>query len=280
MSFLVVADSGANLTNETVDTCSFASVPLKLMIGDKEFIDTPDLDVENLMKEISAYEGKTGSACPSPYDFKDTFAGYDNIFVFTLTGGLSGSYGSACIAKDMELEEHPEKNIHVFDTLSAGPKITLLANYTRQLVEKGLDFTQIVDKINSEIYTNFHLGFILDKLENFVKNGRVSKLTAAAVGVLGIRIVCTASKEGTIEVSHKARNFKIAIKKLISDMEGNGFVKGTVLISHTFNEEGAAEAMNSVLEKFPGSSISIMKNNGLCSYYSEYGGLLIGYTNN
>ena len=74
--------------------------------------------------------------------------------------------------------------------------------------------------------------------------------------------------------------YKIAIKKLISDMEGNGFVKGTVLISHTFNEEGAAEAMNSVLEKFPGSSISIMKNNGLCSYYSEYGGLLIGYTNN
>lgn len=278
MSFLIVADSGANLTNNTYDNCTFASVPLKIMVGEKEFTDTPDIDVSTLMKEMTAYEGKTGSACPSPYDFKKTFEGFDNIIVFTITSALSGSYSSAYLAKEMELEEHPTKNIHIFDTLSAGPKITLLANYAKKLIDEGQSYSSIIEALSKDIYTKFNLLCILDSLDNFVKNGRISKLAAATVGVLGIRIVCKASKEGTIEVNHKARNFKIALKKLIKDMTDSDFNGGNVIISHTFNENGAKEVKAAILESFPCCNIEIMENYGLCSYYSEYGGLLIGFS--
>ena len=280
MKWLIAADTGCNIYTLNSEVCDFKSVPLTIRVGEKEFIDTQSLNKKMMMDEVYSYSGKTGSACPSPEAFREAFDGYNNIILFTITSGLSGSYGSAKIAKDMELEGHPEKNIEVIDTLSAGPEITLLVEYAQKLIAEGLDFSSVVEKVKA-YQSNTHLGFILDCLDNLVKNGRVNKLVAATVGVLGIKLVGCASKKGTLEVTHKARNFNIAIKKLIADMEEHGFKGGKVNITHCFNPDGANTIKNEIIKKFQSltdKDILISPTNGLCSYYAEKGGILVGYT--
>lgn len=277
MKWLIAADSGCNITNIASTVADFKAVPLSIMVGDKEYIDNESINTEELMEAVYAYEGKTGTACPSPDSFRATFDGYDNIIVFTLTSGLSGSYNSAVIAKNMELEVHPEKNIEIVDSLNAGPPISVMIYHTVKLIEKLKDFNLVKEALHND-FKHFHLGFILDHLDNFVKNGRVNKLVAATVGVLGIRIVGTASKEGTLAICHKARNFNIAIKKLISDMEEAGYHGGQVILSHFHGLEGCEKIKDFILSKYPMASISIMNNGGLCSYYAEKGGILVGYS--
>lgn len=276
MKWLIVADSGCILKKLKSDSVDYKSVPLTIRVGDTEYVDDENLSPDELMDAVYAYDGKTGSACPAPEAYKSTFEGYDNIIVFTLTSGLSGSYNSAVIAKDMELEEHPEKNIEICDTLSAGPTIAMMVKYAVALIEKGLSFEDVRAELKKGL-PKIKLSFILDHLDNFVKNGRVNKFVAATVGVLGIRIVGIASQTGTLEIRHKARNFNIAINKLISDMESFGFCGKLVTLSHYAAEEAAAKIKETILKKYPNCVIDIMPNNGLCSYYAEKGGVLVGY---
>lgn len=277
MKWLIVSDSGCNILNFESNSLTFKSIPLTIMVDNKEYIDDENINPTELMDAVYNYDGKTSSACPSPEAFRAAFDGFDNIIVFTLTSGLSGSYNSAMLAKKTELEKHPEKNIEIIDSLSAGPSITCMIYHTKRLIEQFDDFDKVVSKLHSD-FNNFHLSFILDRLDNFVKNGRVSKLVAATVGVLGIRIVGCASKEGTLSVTHKARNFNIAINKLISDMEEKGYKGGEVIISHFLNLEGCKKIKEIITSKYPDSKISIMDNRGLCSYYAEKGGILVGYS--
>lgn len=276
MKYLIVADSACNIYTYESNEFDFVSVPLTIRVGDDEYVDTDKLNVTELMNAVYSYDGKSGSACPSPECFKSAFDGYDKILIFTITSGLSGSYNSAVVAKEMELEEHPEKEIHIYDSLSAGPSITLMVQYAAKLIEEKLSFEEIVKKLDSNFRT-FKLAFILDKLDNFVKNGRINKLVAATVGVLGIRIVGKASLEGTLEVVHKARNFNQAVKKIISDMEENGYKGGKVILAHFEADNVINQVKEAILAKYNNAKVTIMANSGLCSYYAERGGILLGY---
>ena len=69
MKYGIVVDSGCDLKQLTQDDENgivFSRAPLKLQVGEKEFVDDIDLDVKEYMKEMYAYPGKTGSAAPSP----------------------------------------------------------------------------------------------------------------------------------------------------------------------------------------------------------------------
>ena len=120
----------------------------------------------------------------------------------TITGTLSGSYNSAEIAKKIYLEEHPDTKIHVIDSLSAGGEVDLIVRKLNHLVAEGLDFDQVVDGITA-YQAKTKLLFVLAKVDNLVKNGRLSKLVGTVVGLLNIRMVGEASKTGTLELLQK-----------------------------------------------------------------------------
>ena len=128
-----------------------------------------------------------------------------------------------------------------------------------------------------EYHKRTHLLFSLESLANFAKNGRVSPVVAKAVGVLGLRVVGKASDEGTLEPMHKCRGEKRALQQLFDSMKETGYNGGKVRLAHSYNP-GAAEALASLIrEEYPKSDISICCNRGLCCYYAEEGGLLVGF---
>ena len=142
MKWKIIADSGCDyrsLDNLAPDT-EFVSVPLTIQVGETIYRDDAQLNIDQMMEEMYATTTASKSACPSPDDYMKTFEGADNIVVVTITGTLSGSYNSAEIAKKIYIEEHPDTNIHVIDSLSAGGEVDLLVRKLNRLVAEGLDF--------------------------------------------------------------------------------------------------------------------------------------------
>ena len=209
MTWKIVADSGCDyrqLANPAIDT-EFISVPLKIQVANQVFIDDANLDIDQMMETMYATSEASKSACPSPDDYLKAFEGAKHIFVVTITGTLSGSQNSAQLAKNLYLEDHPEAHIHVIDSLSAGGEVDLLVEKLNELIDQGLSFDEVVKAI-TDYQTKTKLLFVLAKVDNLVKNGRLSKLIGAVVGLLNIRMVGEASATGTLELLQKARGPK------------------------------------------------------------------------
>ena len=72
------------------------------------------------------------------------------------------------------LEEHPDAQIHVIDSLSAGGEVDLLVTKLNELIQQDLSFDEVVEVI-SRYQEKTKLLFVLAKVDNLVKNGRLSK---------------------------------------------------------------------------------------------------------
>ena len=270
----IIADSSANIP--ALAGASYQSVPMTIRAGERDFVDDETLDTHELLDYLAAHNGKSGTACPSLDVWLKAFEGADEIFVITITSSLSGTCASAMAARDVYLQSHPDTKIHVFDTLSTGPEMQLLAERIAALYAMGLSFDVICEKAREYLATT-HLLFRLKSLHNLAQNGRVSKLTAGAVGILGIQILSTASSEGTIQPVEKCRGEKKTREAMVQHILDAGYRGGKVHIHHAENPDAAGALAASLRERFPEADIEILPCAGLCSYYAERGGVIVGF---
>lgn len=209
MTWKIVADSGCDLAalQGAEEGLRFVRVPLTLQVGSQVFIDDEGMDIDGMLELLKTTKAAATSACPSPDAYMKAFEDADNILVITITGGLSGSQNSAQIAKSLFLEQHPDVNIHVIDSLSAGGEMDLLVLKMQELIQSDLSFDDVVEQIDA-YRAKTKLLFALAKVDNLVKNGRLNKVVGKVVGLLNIRIVGEASAEGKLDVLHKVKGQK------------------------------------------------------------------------
>ena len=166
--------------------------------------------------------------------------------------------------------------MYVVDTLSTGAEDRLIVEKLRSLIQAGMTFDDIVAEIN-RYQRRTHLIFALESMRNLANNGRVSPIVAKLAGVLGIRIIGKASDEGNLEITNKSRGEKRALADIFDNMLNNGYNGDKVYIHHCENPESATALRDLILAKFPAASVLLGVTRGLCSFYAERGGLMIGY---
>ena len=269
----IISDSGANVLH--LDDTSFENIPLTIHVDGTDYQDDASLSVDEFIEALHQNDGKTSTACPSIAQWQKAFEGADEIYAITITSVLSGSYNSAVQAAGMYREDHPETKIHVIDSLSAGPEMELIIDKLKESIDAGLNFDEICAKINA-YKEKTHLNFALESLDNLAKNGRISPAVAKVAKMLKIRIIGRPD-DGKLTPIGKARGARKTISYLIKDMEEHGFSNGRVIIAHILNEEGADNLKQTILDKHPEASVEIRQARGLCTYYAQKGGLMVGY---
>ena len=270
----IVADSSANLME--LKTVAFDAAPLKIITAEREFVDNRELDVNEMIRFFKSYKGRSQTSCPNPEDWLAAFGDAQDIFCVTITSGLSGSYNAACIAKDMYESEHPGRRVFVIDSLSAGPELTLIVEELEKMIVEGKPYEEICSYM-PEYQKKTGLLFMLESLNNFAANGRVSPAVAKIAGVLGIRIVGRASEAGTLEPTDKSRGEAKSLSAILKHLKESGLKTGKVILAHCLNESAANTLKKMIETDLPGVAVKIGKNLGLCSYYAEKGGLLVGF---
>ena len=274
MNYIIAADSSANLLR--AEWMNYTSVPLKIVAGEKEYVDDEKLDTELMLSELAAYKGRSGTACPSVGEWLNAFGDAENVFAVTITSHLSGCYNACVQAKHIYEQEHPGRRVCCLDSLSAGPEMLLIVEKLKELVEAGLDFDEIESRIRAYM-EHSHLVFMLESVDNLARNGRISLLAAKTVGVLGIRIVGKASDEGDLQPLHKCLGESRGLAALLRELIEQGYRGGKLRIAHGHNENGAKQLEALVRERFPEADISTRLFAGLCCFYGERGCLMAGF---
>ncbi len=272
--YKIIADSSIDI--HSFDVVPFESVPLKIITDNREYTDNQVLDVDGMIDDLAHYKGKSSTSCPNANDYLQAFEGAEYIFCITISASLSGSYNSAVMAKEIYEEKHPERRVLVINSLSTGGEMRLITERLAELINGGLEFDDICKEIE-QYQKSTGLFFMLSSMKNLANNGRVSHLAARTAGLLGIRALGVASDCGTLQMLNKYRGEQKALAGIISHLKESGFDKGKVDIAHCQNAAFAEALKEAIQSEFNTDKIKITNCGGLCSFYAESGGIILGF---
>ena len=273
----IVSDSSSDVLG--LEGVKFASAALHIVTADREFVDDAYLDVGQMTDYLAGYKGRSHTACPNLRDYLEAFGDAEEIVCVTITGSLSGSYNAACAAKQVYEFEHPDRRVFVIDSLSAGPELRLIVEKLAEYIKAELSYDEICKKIVA-YQQDTGLLFMLKSMNNLANNGRVSKIVAKSAGVVGLCLVGKASERGTLEALGKHRGEHQALDAIVAQLRAQGLRSGRVCIAHCSNESAAHELREKIEASFSGVRVDLSTCRGLCSFYAERGGLLVGFEKN
>jgi DegV family protein with EDD domain len=274
MNIKIVCDSSSNVFQ--LEEMNYSTVPMKIIAGNREFVDAPGLNLREMVEFLKEYKGKSGSSCPNVQEWLDAFGDADMVFGVTITKNLSGSYNAAQQAAATYMEENPGKKAYIFDSLSAGPELMLIVGKIQELANAGCDFDSIVSQV-LDYHNHCHTIFCLQSITNLARNGRVNPAVAKIAGMLGIRMVGIAVG-GTIVPIHKPRGEKKALAAMVESMKERGLRDGSLVrVAHCFGENTANAFIAALKAQYPNCRIILEHTSALCSFYAEVGGLIVAY---
>lgn len=279
MKWNLVSDSTCDFKpgDITGENITFSMVPLTVTAGGKDFVDLPETSVDEMLAAHKASKLPSTSSCPSPEMWAEKFRQGDATLAFTITGGLSGSYNSALVGRDIVLSEDPDKKIHVVDTRGTAGSLVLGLRRAKMLIESGMSFEEVEREIETYM-DGTHLLFSLTCFDNLIRTGRMSRFAGIMAGSLGIHPVAKSNERGEIELVGKPRGELGAIKYIITTMGELKKLEGRpVIVSHCKNEKSAKLLAAMIHDELCTSDITIMEMRILNSYYALPGGLIITF---
>ncbi len=279
---MILADSCCDLSPELLKKTQARVAPLTITIDDTHYVDDGTVDIPPYLAAMKASKNPVRSACPSPDLYaEDIKAADDDCFIITLSSKLSGSHNAAVLGVQLAEEDMPEKKVHVFDSESASAGETYLALMIHDLIAAGKSFEQIVETVEEKI-RSMHTLFVLDSLDNLVKNGRISKTVALLANVLSIRLLMSDDGHGSIKNISKARGIKGALTQMVETCrkhtEGLATASQRLVISYCNCPERARQVRDMIREKCPAiGEIVMTPTSALSSMYANDGGVVIAY---
>ena len=280
----ILADSCCDLSPELLKKTQAKIAPLTITIDDTHYVDDGTVDIPPYLAAMKASKNPVRSACPSPDLYaEDIRATEGDCFIVTLSAKLSGSHNAASLGVQLAQEDMPEKKVHVFDSESASAGETYIALMIHDLIAAGKSFEQIVELVEEKI-RSMHTLFVLDSLDNLVKNGRISRTVALLANVLSIRLLMSDDGHGAIKNISKARGIKGALGQMVETCrkhtEGLAAASQRLVISYCNCPERARQVRDMIREKCPAiGEIILTPTSALSSMYANDAGALVNPCN-
>lgn len=277
MKWNIISDSSIDKVNFDIENTQikFSTVPFTILIDGVTFVDDENLDKQALLAAMES--GKDlKSACPAPSTYEDLFEEDAYNLVYTISSNLSGSFNSAVSAKEMFLDEHPNAKIEILNSYSAGAELAMCVDHTIEEIKNGKSFEEVVESATA-YFKKTQTCFSLCSFGNLVRNGRMGKLTFVLAKALHMWGIGVASPVGTIEVVGKTKGAKKVILEVLKIMKENNFNGKKMYVSHCENPEIAELLIEKVKEAYPGVVCESFPTKGVCSFYAEREGFIVGY---
>lgn len=271
---LIVSDSCCNLINEYAEGYYLELVPFNLQLDDEHFVDDENLNVDEYREKMKNASVVRSSA-PSPKLFLDKIKLAKEVFVVTMSNKISATYSNACLAANM-LEDENIK-VHVFDTKSAAGGETLVVYKIQECINNNMSFEEIVSCVE-DYMSELQTFFVLEKLDNLIRNGRISKTKAMIATMLSIKPVLYAV-DGEIEIFKKVRGLKKAYSELIDSISkfAVNSENKKLVITHCNCLERAKELKDKIRDKYKFKDVIILPAGGIATTYEDDGGIIINY---
>lgn len=246
MSVKIIVDSACDLTPEEGKDLNIQIIPLRYMLGDKEYLDGITISNTEFYKIITTQDvfPKTSQITPFQYEqaFEEGLKECDEVLCMTMSSGVSGCYQSACLAQS----EFDEK-VMVFNSQHFCFSYTVLVKYAVMLRDQGLNVKEIYDKL-TEALQKVRIIAVFDTLEYLKKGGRLSAGASIIGNVLGIKPIITIS-EGKVKVIKTVRGIKKGMISMDEYLDEEGEIDFDMPIVSGYTGV-APDQLNEFMEKY------------------------------
>ena len=242
--FIIITDSGSDLTKEWADEIGVKVIDLAVSIEGAEPVADSEIDLKELYAMLRAKKKATTSAVNTG-DFKDAFRPYleegKDILYLGFSSGLSSTFHAGKLACEDLSEEFPERKLFAVDTLCASLGQGLLVYHAAKMRLDGKSIEDVRDFAENNKLKLCHW-FTVDDLFFLKRGGRVSAASAVVGTMLGIKPIMHVSNEGKLVKVSTVRGRKASIDTLCEKAKGaalNAKNKLVAFISHGDCEEDA-----------------------------------------
>ncbi len=214
----IITDSAADFEPWELEKQNISCIPLTVIFGEREYQENVNLSKEQFYRLLAENEGAPKTAQASPGLVVEQFnqarqAGQEAVYI-TLSSALSGTYQSACMAREMAGEE----GIWVVDSKNATGGQRLLVEYAVRLRDEGRSASEIAEGVE-RLRERIELYACIDTLEYLYHGGRISH-TAYKIGTLAqVKPIIRVSREGKVEVPSKAMGLRKGMDYLCRFLE-------------------------------------------------------------
>lgn len=220
----VVTDSTADLNSELASQNNITVIPLNVHFHDEVFKDGIDLDTDSFFAKLKDTAIPPRTSQPSPGDFHKIYkellaSGYQGIISIHISKELSGTWQSACIAKDML----PEEKIYIANSKSASMGLGLIVLNTVRALKEGASPEEAAD-YGQKLADQQLVMFGVDTLEYLHRNGRIGRAAKLIGSLLNVKPILSIDSEGFVAPLGKIRGKSKFIPYLAQQAEK--FVQG------------------------------------------------------
>jgi DegV family protein with EDD domain len=250
MAVRIVTDSTADIPHEQADALGIAVVPLTVFFGDQAYLDGVDLDNASFYRKLAASKDLPRTSQPPPASFQETYSrlideGADAILSVHLSAKLSGTYQSACTARDTLPESARRIPIEIVDSQSASIGMSRAILLAAQDARAGLALDEIKARLLDQL-ARTHVLAVLDTLEYVKRGGRIGGARAMLGNMLSVKPIISL-KNGEVAPVEQPRTRSKAYARIAELLAQAGKVE-YVAIAESNDEVGRqlAEAVKAV----------------------------------
>lgn len=251
MGVRIYTDNACDLDRKLLDELGVSCLYITTMLNGKTYLDRYDLDPPDFYRMLEKTSGVPTTAQINPQTFVTEFEPVisntaDDIIYIAFSSGLSGTYRSACMARD----QIDPGRITVVDSKSASVGMGLTVIRAARAAARGLSKAEIIAEIVDNVERIEHI-FIVGNFEMLKRGGRVSATAATLGNLLNIKLILH-FVDGKIVPLEKGHGLKKSKKRLIEIMEDRGSDLSSQLIgiNHSRDLEGALELREMIRQHF------------------------------
>jgi len=193
-------------------------VPIAVTVGDKEFLGGVNLECDEFYEMLINGKDFPSTSQPSPATFTELFedcqAKGDDLILINISSALSGTYQSACMARDMVGYDR----IFVVDSMTATHPMWLLTKTAYDLREAGKTAEEIVAVLEN-LKGRINVVAAVDTLEFLHRGGRLSKTAATIGSIASLKPILTVDSEGKVAPVGKALGKGKAMQFVINKLK-------------------------------------------------------------
>ena len=212
----LVTDSTCDLPTELIKKYNIQIVPVVIQVGKKSYLDQVEVKPKEFIHILETSNEKLSTSQPSPAFFTEAYnkiaPKYESIISLHISEKLSGTIqGARMGCKDMEYSN----KIHIVDSKTSSVALGLLVEKTAQLIRKGFDLDEIVERLKLTI-KNTRIFVAVPTLKYIIRSGRLNKTKGLLGTLLNLKPILTINSDGNIVEAAKVIGQKKVIRKTLN----------------------------------------------------------------
>ena len=278
MGVRIVTDSTADIPAQQAAALGIVVVPLTVFFGNEAFLDGMELDNEGFYRKLATSRDLPRTSQPSPASFQEAYTrlideGADSILSVHLSSKLSGTYQSACTARDSLPENAKTVPIEVVDSLSISVGMSRAILLAAQQAREGHGLEEIKAHLLDQLSRTRILA-VLDTLEFVRRGGRIGGARAMLGNMLSFKPIISL-KDGEVVPVEQPRTRSKAYARIAELLATAGNVEHVSIAASS--DEVGQQLAQAIKTRYQGE-LPIYLLGAVLGTYTGPGTAAIGYT--